>query len=402
MEQQGTSWWRSDAGAVLALRNLGIGLAAAAVLFSISERPLGFLADDARAISFYLTVVALFAFAVAAVLYRLRPAESVDGGATYLRAPDAPLSEVETAFVAKNYRALKAFGEKATFPASYTGLIVLLVLSTFVVAVVVWFVPLVAHFWLVGEREVLRAQGEAWALQFPAIGMSMLFYAFAAIAFAVLAFQAMARRSPRFNMYLMVQSAFHQKEGKKARGLDLEKALELRVRSGDVPTTRPLDPEQFLSTLSSRRVRYWALVSVAFAALARFCAWFELGSYTMLTPNRIEEAELWSHKVHRYRYSDVKNVSLECGSGRKGKLILGYWMNYGDSYIDLLSTELVDTELSKVEKVDAILRDLRVRFEMPEPDESGQRYSAGCLEKIADRYDAPTARRIRKLLRAEQ
>lgn len=401
MEQQGTSWWRSDVGVVLALRNLGIGLAAAAVLFSISERPLGFLADDVRAISFYLTVVALFAFAIAAVLYRLRPAESVDGGGTYWRAPDAPFSEVETAFVAKSYRALKAFGERATFPATYVGLIVLLVLATFFVALVVWFVPLVAHFWLVGEREALRAQGEGWAIQFPAIGMSMLFYAFAAIALAVLAFQALARWSPRFNMYLMVQSAFHQQEGKKSRGLDLEKALELRVRSGDVPTTRPLDPEQFLSTLSSRRVRYWALASVAFAALASFCAWFELGSYTMLTPNRIEEAELWSHKVHRYSYSDVTSVELECSTGRKGKLNLSYWVNYGDSYINLLASDTVDSELDNVEKVDAILRKNRVRFDLPAPDESGQRYSDGCFGKISETYDATTARRIRALLRVE-
>lgn len=396
------SWLRSEVGVALALRNLGIGLAAAALLFAIGDWPFGFTHDDARAISFYLTVTAIFAFICAAVLYRLRPVERADAlGATIWRAPDAPLSPSEDAFVAENLRALKTFGEKATFPSSYGGLVILLVIATAITAIVVWFVPLVAHFWLVNEREFVRAQGLEWAIQYPAIGMSMLFYAVAAIAFAGLAFQAIMRRSPRFNMYMVVQSAFRQKEGRRSRPLNLEKALQLRVQSGEVLTTRPVDPERFLSTLSSRGARIWALVSVAFAALASFCAWFELGSYTMLTPDRIEEAELWSHEVHRYHYSDVTRVELECSIGRKSKLNLAYWVNYGDSYINLLTSEAIDSELDNVEKVDAILRGMRVRFDAPEADESGQRFSANCLEKISERYDSSTARRIRALLRVD-
>lgn len=190
--------------------------------------------------------------------------------------------------------------------------------------------------------------------------------------------------------------------GEKNDYFTLKGRLTSFVRTRRLSTQSEINPGAFLDAANLSFERYFYIPAAFLAVVASFFTYRDYANADTLTADHIEIVDYWTLASKRYGYSDVAEVVVQCHFTKKENTAEAYELRFKDgAALDIYYGGTVESKLDAYEAIDAKLRALGVPF-VPGAQSGGERgYDDDCVDKVAKRFPASDADRMRRLFHLE-
>ncbi len=153
----------------------------------------------------------------------------------------------------------------------------------------------------------------------------------------------------------------------------------LVTKAGDAP----FDPRQFLLTSRHRSGRWLYGIAVVCVAVSVWGTWASFNSYTLLTPNGIEDVNGFRFTRGVWLWQEVRRIEVGCTLDHEGDSRFDWEAQMGNGRrFDLFWSSDIAHHLPELLRVDSILRGQGTVFQTRNPVTRESTVTAACLDKV--------------------